>query len=285
MHQHLLRTFAVTLLLVTLMLATASVVQAEAVPTRLPAGFVRLGEIAPHILEDMRYATPRNFTGNPVPGYRSGRCILARPAAEALARVNAAVAEYGYALKVYDCYRPARAVRSFVRWAKSQQADQATKFYYPRIPRSEIISRGYVAEHSSHSRGIAVDLTLVRIDGVAAQQSTAPDKKNAESDGPPQASCLDTCRETTTTETTTTGARTGLPAPTLPASVDMGTAWDCFDIKSHTQSSTIGPAARENRALLVRAMTAQGFRNYHREWWHFSWPARGFQQAHDFIVD
>lgn len=233
---------------------------ADEVRSPLPSGFVRLADVAPDILEDMRYATPQNFTGSPVPGYRKGRCILARPLAEALARVQQGLRGSGYTLKVYDCYRPVRAVQSFVRWAQKSKRDHATKYYYPRIERSEIIPRGYIAEKSSHSRGTAVDITLVAVQAPATLRA--------------RASCIAAQREIPQ-------ASADRPA----ASVDMGTAWDCFDVLSHTHHDAISGKAKNNRARLLSAMRAEGFRNYAREWWHFSLPVAGFSRAHDFSVD
>ena len=58
--------------------------------------------------------------------------------------------------------------------------------------------------------------------------------------------------------------------PQVLLSVDMGTGYDCFDLNSRTRSTTISPEAQRWRARLVAAMSRHGFRNYHREWWHFS---------------
>src|SRR4030095_10596232 len=79
--------------------------------------FVYLRDLDPTILQDMRYAGRDNFTGKPVPGYDAPECVLLRPAVEALAAVQADLRAKGLALKVYDCYRPARAVAAFVEWA------------------------------------------------------------------------------------------------------------------------------------------------------------------------
>lgn len=52
--------------------------------------------------------------------------------------------------------------------------------------------------------------------------------------------------------------------------LDMGTAWDTLDPRSHTAAATGAPA--QHRQRLLRAMRAAGFRDYPREWWHFSFP-------------
>lgn len=223
---------------------------------KLPRGFVDLARIAPGIRIEMRYATVWNFTGRKVRGYRANRCILARPVAQALARVQSSVRAQGYDLKVFDCYRPARAVRSFVQWAQGKQGGRATKYYYPRIARNRIIPLGYVARRSSHSRGTAIDLTLVRAGSQAAPAAAGP--------GRAAASCI------------AGGSSSGL---------DMGTAWDCFDVLSHTYHKGISTTAWNNRRRLLRAMQAEGFRNYKREWWHFSMPLRRYTRLHDFPVE
>ncbi|MCC3244007.1 M15 family metallopeptidase [Methylocystis sp. WRRC1] len=122
-----------------------------------PPGFARLSDVAPDVAQDMRYAGPNNFTGRPVPGYRSPQCWLRADAARALAAAQADARAHGFSLVVYDCYRPRRAVSAFVEW--SRNADQATKAeYYPRLDKSTLFARGYIAERSTHSTGLAVDL-------------------------------------------------------------------------------------------------------------------------------
>lgn len=127
-----------------------------------PPGFAALAHVDPTVRQDMRYATARNFTGRPVDGYEEPVCLLARPAAEALRRAQRELLPRGLSLKVYDCYRPQRAVDRFVRWA-GDRADQGTKAeYYPDVEKGRLIPDGYIAERSGHSRGSTVDVTLVR---------------------------------------------------------------------------------------------------------------------------
>lgn len=234
---------------------------AHAAEVKLPRGFVDLGKVAPDILIDMRYATPNNFTGRRVPGYLSNRCILARPVALALARVQKAVRTEGYTLKVYDCYRPARGVRAFFSWAQGQFG-RPNKAFYPRISRDRIIPLGYIAKRSSHSRGTAVDLTLVKLTGTDAEKTLSQRARTSKF-----ASCIE-------------------PAPEAPpASVNMGTSWDCFDKRSHTYHPAISTEAKANRKRLLQAMRAEGFRNYRREWWHYWIALRRFQRLHDFPIE
>ncbi|MFD3807983.1 M15 family metallopeptidase [Streptomyces sp. NPDC058611] len=126
-----------------------------------PPGFAALAHVDPTVRQDMRYATARNFTGRRVDGYREPACLLARPAAEALRGAQRELLPRGLTLKVYDCYRPQRAVDRFVRWA-GDLADQGSKTeYYPDVDKDRLIPDGYIAERSGHSRGSTVDVTLV----------------------------------------------------------------------------------------------------------------------------
>lgn len=129
----------------------------------LPDGFTHLSDVAPQIREEPRYATASNFIGRPVDGYRAARVVLSRPAAEALEQVAQELAQFSLGLKVFDGYRPQRAVDDFVRWA-ADLSDQSTKpRYYPNVEKSSLFREGYIAAKSGHSRGSTVDLTLVNL--------------------------------------------------------------------------------------------------------------------------
>ncbi|MGA8171463.1 MAG: M15 family metallopeptidase [Methylocystis sp.] len=122
-----------------------------------PRGFARLSDIAPGVAQDMRYAGADNFTGKPVPGYRAAQCWLRLEAARALAAAQAEARAKGFDLVVYDCYRPRRAVAAFVEW--SRNGDETTKSaYYPNVAKGALFAEGYIAENSTHSTGLAVDL-------------------------------------------------------------------------------------------------------------------------------
>ena len=124
-------------------------------------GMVDIGQLVPGIDLDIRYAGPHNFTGRPVEGYDAPKCYLLRPAAEALRDVELELRREGLRLRIFDCYRPARAVRQFVRWAADAN-DQSTKAeYYPALDKSTLVP-GYIADQSGHSKGATVDLTLLR---------------------------------------------------------------------------------------------------------------------------
>jgi D-alanyl-D-alanine dipeptidase len=225
---------------------------------RLPAGFVYLGDVEPSIAQDMRYAGSDNFTGHPLPGYGAGECVLRRDVAVALAQVQADLARENLSLKVYDCYRPTRAVRAFMRWANDGAREAPTKRFFPTLEKRNLFASGYIAATSAHSTGSAVDLTLI-------QRPAA------------QAPPFDPHR--------IYGPCTGPVAQRAPdASLDMGTGFDCFDERSHTASRANTPEQQRWRAKLVAAMRARGFHNYFREWWHFSFGPRG-GQGYDFAIE
>lgn len=128
----------------------------------LPEGFVYLREIAPDVLQDMRYAATSNFTGAKVPGYSAAECVLAKPVAEALAKVQRALKTENKSLVVHDCYRPASAVRHFVNWAEAG-GNQTDPNWNPRVPRSQLIEQGYIAVRSGHSTGGSVDMSFAEL--------------------------------------------------------------------------------------------------------------------------
>jgi CubicO group peptidase (beta-lactamase class C family) len=125
------------------------------------AGLVDIRALVPDIDADLRYAGSDNFVGTPVDGYGAPRCLLLADAAAALARVEDALRGNGYRLRLFDCYRPARAVAHFVRWA-GDLTDQRTKAaHYPHLDKSALLG-DYIAPVSGHSRARTVDLTLLQ---------------------------------------------------------------------------------------------------------------------------
>ncbi|MEM8607879.1 MAG: M15 family metallopeptidase [Myxococcota bacterium] len=126
---------------------------------------VDVATIDPTIAFDIRYAGTNNFVGEAIDGYEAPRCLLTPQAAGALVRAQRQLRERGLGLLIYDCYRPQRAVDQFVRWAKDLSDTREKARFYPHVPKSELLARGYIASRSSHSRGSTVDLTLVRLSG------------------------------------------------------------------------------------------------------------------------
>jgi D-alanyl-D-alanine dipeptidase len=131
--------------------------------TAAEAGLVDISTLVPDMVLEIRYAGSDNFVGAPVEGYLAPKCLLLRPVAQALQRVEASLRARHQRLKMFDCYRPARAVRHFVRWA-GDLSDQRTKpHYYPNLDKRVLLS-DYIAPVSGHSRGATLDLTLLQCD-------------------------------------------------------------------------------------------------------------------------
>lgn len=210
-----------------------------------PVVLVHLRDIDPSILQDIRYAGSNNFTGQPVPGYAAAECLLLRDVAEALSRVQEEFLQRKLSLKVYDCYRPRRAVRAFRDWVREPATDPLLKRFHPNLDKGQLIGLGYIASVSRHSRGDTVDLTLVAL---PAERVPAfkRDATYASCTGPAEARAPDN-------------------------SIDMGTSFDCFDPLSHTKAAGLAPEQERWRKLLTDAMAQHGFRNYAKEWWHFTY--------------
>jgi zinc D-Ala-D-Ala dipeptidase len=191
--------------------------------TMTAAGMIDVRSLAPDIAEDIKYASSDNFTGAAVPGYRSAKCFLLTPAAQALTNIEQNLRKQHLGLKIWDCYRPAQSVAAFVRWAHDLQDQRTKAAHYPNLGKDQLLGE-YIAETSNHTRGATVDLTMMECD--------ARDKH---------------CHE-----------------------LDMGTPFDLFDPRAHTDSQLATPAQRANRQRLLQAMAAQGFENYADEWWHYT---------------
>ncbi|MBI4797763.1 MAG: M15 family metallopeptidase [Desulfarculus sp.] len=191
----------------------------------------------------MRYFTNHNFLGVPVQGYEAPKCLLTRPAAEAMARVRERLLPLGLSLKIYDCYRPQRAVDHFVRWAKDTEDTLTKAEFYPTLDKKVLFPQGYIAERSGHSRGSTVDLTIVALP--AAQEPAFDPARQVE------------CFKPAVTRYPDNG-------------LDMGGGFDCFHEISHTANPGVGPQQRANRALLKTLMEAQGFKSLAEEWWHYT---------------
>jgi zinc D-Ala-D-Ala dipeptidase len=232
-----------------LVAAMGAVLLAAAAQAGPPKRFVYLRDVAPSIAQDMRYATAANFTAKPAPGYGAPECLLQRDAAHALRSAQEKAQKQGYSLNLFDCYRPARAVKAFMAWVAAPE-DWATKSFYPHLSKSRLAPQ-YIAPQSTHSTGNTVDLTLIR-----AGHRDEP--------ASPPADCT-------------------LPDPR--ESVDMGTAFDCFDPKANTDSSLASADQKKARALLKRIMAEAGFDGYAAEWWHFSFRGAKDKSRYDFPID
>jgi D-alanyl-D-alanine dipeptidase len=244
-------------------LAVAALALAAAVPAiageRRPADIVDARTVIPDLVVDMRYLTARNFVGRPIAGYRAPVCLLTKRAAAALKRVEDALRPRGLGLKVYDCYRPQRAVDDFVAWGDDLRDQKMKPEFYPGVDKRNLFRDGYIAHRSGHSRGSTVDLTIVPL---AAPEPEVPGSAPIKACAP-------------------------VWAARLPdASVDMGTGFDCFGAASHTANAGIGAQPIANRKLLKSLMVEQGFINNRQEWWHYTLSDEPFPGTYfDFPVE
>ncbi|MFE0453638.1 M15 family metallopeptidase [Streptomyces sp. NPDC058914] len=246
--------------LAALLTVTAASATARAHPeVEAPADFVSLRTVDPTILQEMRYFTSHNFVGTRIDGYRQPLCILTRPAAEALHRAQTKLLRQGYTLKVYDCYRPQRAVDHFVRWAQDLDDEAMKSEFYPNVDKTRLFEDGYIAEKSGHSRGSTLDITLVKL-------PARPTRPYAP--GEPLVPCYAPQEERFPDN-----------------SVDMGTGFDCFDTLSHTLDPRIQGEQRANRLLLKDTLGELGFVNLAEEWWHYTFKPEPYPDTYfDFPV-
>jgi D-alanyl-D-alanine dipeptidase len=203
---------------------------------QLPDQFVYVNDYIPFIKVELRYTTSHNFVGQPIDGYHSNKLILTKPTALALTRVQEELNSLGYCLKVYDGYRPQRAVDHFMRWARDLNDTIKKQDFYPDVKKQHLFKEEYIATRSGHSRGSTVDLTLV-------------DKLTDEE-------------------------------------LDMGSTYDFFGVESWVDHADLSEAQKANRQLLQSVMKKHGFKNYPKEWWHFTLRNEPFPDTYfDFIID
>lgn len=225
----------------------------------VPAEFVEVKELIPSIVLDLRYASPHNFIGRPIDGYEAAKCYLTREATLALKEVQTELEPFGLSLKIYDAYRPQRAVNHFVRWAKNLADTTMKREFYPAVEKKYLFRDGYIAERSSHSRGSTVDITIVPVP-TPKQETYAPGDTLCPCTRPAARRFKDN-------------------------SLDMGAGYDCFDPLSWTANNAVSAQQRANRLLLKSVMEKHGFGNYPKEWWHFTLKNEPFPDTYfDFVI-
>lgn len=210
-----------------------------------PAEFVLLKEIAPDIVQEIRYAGTHNFVGRKIAGYEAAHCILTRQAALALAKVQAELKKSGLGLKVYDGYRPQMSVDDFEAWSLKPELQEMKTEFYPRVDKKDFFKLGYVAKKSSHSRGSTVDLTIISLPAQIPRTANLADPRSTP--------CIAPAHERPTEN-----------------SLDFGTAFDCMDERSHHDHPEVGIVAQYNRNMLRALMKKYGFEAYQKEWWHYT---------------
>lgn len=126
-----------------------------------PEGFVYIHESIPSVHYEIRYAGEHNFVGQPIDGYEKPVALLSEEAADALKKASDALEAKGYEIKVFDAYRPQRAVNQFIAWARDPEQEKMKTEFYPEVDKKNLFKLGYIASKSGHSRGSTIDLSIV----------------------------------------------------------------------------------------------------------------------------
>ena len=202
----------------------------------LPEGFVYAKSVIPDLDVELRYFSTNNFVGDTIDGYKANRLILTKQTAEKLKLVQEELQQQNLCLKVYDGYRPQRAVNHFIRWARDLNDTINKAQFYPEVNKRNLFKSGYIATRSGHSRGSTLDLTI-------------------------------------------TNGETGEP-------LDMGSPYDFFGEASWVAHKDLSEEQKNNRQLLQTVMLKHNFRNYPKEWWHFTLRWEPFPKTYfDFVVE
>jgi D-alanyl-D-alanine dipeptidase len=240
--------------------ALAGLIGATPAPhATLPPGFVYLSQVAPSIVQDMRYAGDYNLVGRPIAGYDAAECVLTKQAASALASAQSELNDIGLTLRVYDCYAPTRANDDLIAWSKNASDHAMKTAFYPRIAKNQLFPLGFLDVKSAHSRGSSVDLTIERL---PLRRLPGYVKGDA------LYSCVGPYRERY-----------------HDGSLDMGTTFDCMDELSHTDAD-VGPIAASHRLTLETVMHKHGFTGHKEEWWHYTLRWEPFPKTYfDFPIE
>ncbi len=199
--------------------------------------FVNITDVVPDVILEIRYFGTYNFVGNRIDGYMQPTALLTRQAAEALKAVSDDVKAQGYRLKIFDAYRPQRAVDNFVRWAKDESDVRMKQYFYPDLEKNLLFPQDYIAEKSGHTRGSTVDITLFDMTTEKeVDMGGTFDWFGVESHP-------DFCGNPET------GKYTGGKSP---------------------KGRSITKQQFENRMILRQAMLRHGFKPLSSEWWHFT---------------
>ena len=202
----------------------------------VPKGFVYARDIVKDLDVELRYYSTNNFVGDTIDGYNANRLILTKACVDRLKIVQEVLQSNNMCLRVYDGYRPQKAVNHFIRWARILSDTVNKTRFYPNVLKRNLFKEEYIASRSGHSRGSTLDLTI--IDG-----------------------------------------NTNMP-------LDMGSPFDFFGEPSWVDYEDITETQKKNRQLLQHVMLNHGFRNYTKEWWHFTLRDEPFPNTYfDFPVE
>lgn len=196
----------------------------------LPEGFVYATDVIPDLNVELRYMTTNNFVGDTIDGYKANLLIITKETAQALKNVQHELQQQNLCLKVYDGYRPQRAVDHFMRWAKDLNDTLKKQQFYPDVEKRYLFREEYIATRSGHSRGSTLDLTI--IDGITSEP------------------------------------------------LDMGSPYDFFGKESWVNYTDLTEDQKANRQLLQSVMLKYNFRNYAKEWWHFTLRGEPFPDTY-----
>ena len=206
-----------------------------------PKGFVYLAEAVPDAILEIRYYSTYNLVGDRIDGYERPTAMLTAEAAKALKAVSDDLKAQGYRLKIFDAYRPQRAVFHFMRWAKDTKDTRMKPYFYPDLDKSVLFKLGYIAEKSGHTRGSTVDLTLFDMKkGKEVDMGKTFDWFGPESH------------------------------PDWCGDPETGKYTDAFPGNTPPTGGKINAVQFKNRMILRRAMMRHGFKPLKEEWWHFT---------------
>ena len=194
--------------------------------------FVVITDVVPDAILEIRYFGTYNFVGSRIDGYEQPTALLTREAADSLRAVSDDVKRMGYRLKIYDAYRPQKAVDHFVRWAEDVTDTLMKPYFYPELDKHVLFPQGYIAEKSGHTRGSTVDLTLFDM--------------------------------TTEKELDMGGTFDFFGQQSHP---DFG---GNPDTQQYVPTEGITAEQFANRMTLRQAMMRHGFKPLDEEWWHFT---------------
>ncbi len=230
---------AVSSLTVTALTACSDNDQPAVSPTDDSSQFVNLTDAVPDAILEIRYFSTYNFVGARIDGYEEPTALLTRQAAQALRAVSDDVKTQGYRLKIYDAYRPQKAVDHFVRWARDIADVQMKPYFYPDLDKKVLFPQEYICERSGHTRGSTLDLTLFDM------QTEKELDMGGTFDWFGPESHPDFCGNPAT------GQYTG-------------------DNSKSPAGRSITAEQFQHRMVLRRAMMAHGFNPFPTEWWHFT---------------
>lgn len=136
----------------------------------VPEGFVVLSQAVPNVLIDLKYCYDDNLLGRPLAGYApDGVAVVTMECARALSEIAKALTDpklmqalkvQAPKLMVLEAYRPQMAGDDFWEWSHSD-CQKTKEAYYPNVNKADFFELGYIAKHSSHTRGSTVDVTIV----------------------------------------------------------------------------------------------------------------------------